>query len=331
LSGQADRGLGPTAGFAAPKLPGRARADVLVPDHLAASDRTRVIGAARVVTAARERRILVGIGRILAAGLEPHQIGRTLLGRVAISVAIAVAIAIAISIAVAIAISISISVAVAISVSVAISVAISISISIAIAIAIAISIAITIAIARRGFLVGARGRVAVVPTGDHQGQSQAQRDCSCSKSIEFKHSWLIVEEIRELDHQHVRIDDGDGTPLTRDELASASGSWPPLCGRPSDWRAHLGARNAELPATGKAIDRLCPITPEAHKLLLGRNLSMRPFIAWRRVARTIGDLDPDLVAMVAHLPTNCSLRRALHIILTLSSNELLTHRQCISY
>jgi magnesium chelatase family protein len=55
------------------------------------------------------------------------------------------------------------------------------------------------------------------------------------------------------------------------------------------------ASNAEIPATGQAIERLCPLTEDANKLLLGlarrRNLSMRTLHRMRRVARTIQDLD----------------------------------------
>jgi magnesium chelatase family protein len=58
------------------------------------------------------------------------------------------------------------------------------------------------------------------------------------------------------------------------------------------------ANNAEIPATDQAIERLCPLTPEAERLLFGlaqrRNLSMRALHRMRRVARTIQDLDPEL-------------------------------------
>jgi magnesium chelatase family protein len=58
------------------------------------------------------------------------------------------------------------------------------------------------------------------------------------------------------------------------------------------------ANNAEIPATGQAIERLCPLTSDAHKLLLGlarrRNLSMRAVHRLRRVARTIQDLDRNI-------------------------------------
>jgi magnesium chelatase family protein len=98
------------------------------------------------------------------------------------------------------------------------------------------------------------------------------------------------------------------TPLTRDELASAPFGEPSsrvreriMAARARQHERLAGTpweRNAEIPATGKAIDRLCPLTPEAHKLLLGlaqrRNLSMRAIHRMRRVARTIGDLDPNL-------------------------------------
>jgi magnesium chelatase family protein len=98
------------------------------------------------------------------------------------------------------------------------------------------------------------------------------------------------------------------TPLTREELANAP------FGEPSEYvRARIIAararqaerlvstpweRNAEIPATGQAVERLCPMTSDAHKLLLGlalrRNLSMRAIHRLRRVARTIADLDPDI-------------------------------------
>ncbi|KIG17116.1 MG(2+) CHELATASE FAMILY PROTEIN / ComM-related protein [Enhygromyxa salina] len=96
------------------------------------------------------------------------------------------------------------------------------------------------------------------------------------------------------------------TPLTTDELASASFGESSACVREriifarERQRARLAAepwaRNAEIPASGKAIERLLPMTNHANNLLLGlarrRNLSMRAVHRLRRVARTIADLDP---------------------------------------
>ncbi|HVI04255.1 MAG TPA: YifB family Mg chelatase-like AAA ATPase [Enhygromyxa sp.] len=96
------------------------------------------------------------------------------------------------------------------------------------------------------------------------------------------------------------------TPLTREELANApfgesSGSVRErIVAARARQSERLAAtpweRNAEIAAVDQAIERLCPLTPDAHKLLLGlaqrRNLSMRAIHRLRRVARTIGDLDP---------------------------------------
>jgi magnesium chelatase family protein len=98
------------------------------------------------------------------------------------------------------------------------------------------------------------------------------------------------------------------TPLTRDELASApfgessSEVRPRIVAARARQAERLAAtpwvHNAEIPASGQAIERLCPMTPDAHALLLGlgnrRNLSMRAIHRLRRVARTIADLDPAL-------------------------------------
>lgn len=98
------------------------------------------------------------------------------------------------------------------------------------------------------------------------------------------------------------------TPLTREELASApfGESTASVRERILAARARQAIRlaetpwerNADIPAVDQAIERLCPLTPDAHKLLLGfahrRNLSLRAIHRLRRVARTIGDLDPDI-------------------------------------
>jgi magnesium chelatase family protein len=95
------------------------------------------------------------------------------------------------------------------------------------------------------------------------------------------------------------------TPLTREELASAPLGESSACVRERIVAARARQakrlantpweRNAEIPATDQAVERLCPLTPDAHKLLLGlaqrRNLSMRAFHRMRRVARTISDLE----------------------------------------
>ena len=97
------------------------------------------------------------------------------------------------------------------------------------------------------------------------------------------------------------------TPLTREEVANA-----PFGEASEPVRARIVAaqarqaerladtpwtRNAEIPASGRAIEQLCPLTREAQQLLLGfgrrRNLSMRALHRLRRVARTIADLDPE--------------------------------------
>jgi len=97
------------------------------------------------------------------------------------------------------------------------------------------------------------------------------------------------------------------TPLTSGELAIAPFGEPSAVVRERILAARARQaerlattpweRNAEIPANGKAIERLCPLTPQAHKLLLGiarrGNLSMRALHRLRRVARTIGDLDPN--------------------------------------
>ncbi|PRQ08429.1 YifB family Mg chelatase-like AAA ATPase [Enhygromyxa salina] len=97
------------------------------------------------------------------------------------------------------------------------------------------------------------------------------------------------------------------TPLTTKELAEASFGESSACVREriifarDRQRARLAsvpwAYNAEIPASGKAIEQLLPMSGDATKLLLGlarrRNLSMRAIHRLRRVARTIMDLDPE--------------------------------------
>lgn len=98
------------------------------------------------------------------------------------------------------------------------------------------------------------------------------------------------------------------TPLTADELAAAKPGEPSVDVRERIFAARERqqqrlsatpwASNAEIPATGQAIERLCPLTEDGHKLLIGlarrRNLSMRAMHRLRRVARTIQDLDPNI-------------------------------------
>jgi magnesium chelatase family protein len=95
------------------------------------------------------------------------------------------------------------------------------------------------------------------------------------------------------------------TPLTHEELANAGLGESSAVVRERILAARARQRerlvdtawanNAEIPATGQAIERLCPLTGDAHKLLLGlalrRNLSMRAIHRLRRVARTIQDLE----------------------------------------
>lgn len=117
------------------------------------------------------------------------------------------------------------------------------------------------------------------------------------------------------------------TPLTSDELARASFGESSACVREriifarARQRARLActpwARNADIPASGKAIEQLCPMTNDATNLLLGlarrRNLSMRAIHRLRRVARTIGDLeleaDPDAPINVEAVALAARLRR----------------------
>ncbi|NVB37047.1 ATP-binding protein [Pseudenhygromyxa sp. WMMC2535] len=96
------------------------------------------------------------------------------------------------------------------------------------------------------------------------------------------------------------------TPLSRAELERASPGEPSaqvrarILAAVDRQRARLDhtpwLRNAEIPAGGAAIERLCPLDPAAQRLLNGlglrRNLSMRALHRLRRVARTIEDLDP---------------------------------------
>jgi magnesium chelatase family protein len=95
------------------------------------------------------------------------------------------------------------------------------------------------------------------------------------------------------------------TPLSQEELANTGPGEPSAAVRERILAARgrqrerlvatPWANNAEIPATGQAIERLCPLTEDANKLLLGlarrRNLSMRALHRLRRVARTIQDLD----------------------------------------
>jgi magnesium chelatase family protein len=97
------------------------------------------------------------------------------------------------------------------------------------------------------------------------------------------------------------------TPLSPEELAKAE---------PGESSASVKARivaarerqrvrlldtpwpcNAEIPASGRAIEQLCRMTPAAERLLFGvaqrKNLTTRAIHRMRRVARTIADLDPE--------------------------------------
>lgn len=67
------------------------------------------------------------------------------------------------------------------------------------------------------------------------------------------------------------------------------------------WRS-----NAEIPARGGAIERLCRLTPEAEGLLEGlaraRQLSPRAQHRLRRVSRTLADLSPEAEGEDVHAP-----------------------------
>ncbi len=96
------------------------------------------------------------------------------------------------------------------------------------------------------------------------------------------------------------------TPLTRDELAASGPGEASASVRARILAARERARirlantpwpsNAEIPASGRAIELFCRMTPAAERLLFGvatrKNLSMRAVHRLRRVARTIADLDP---------------------------------------
>lgn len=97
------------------------------------------------------------------------------------------------------------------------------------------------------------------------------------------------------------------TPLSREELATSAPGEPSASVRArivlARERQHQRLAdtpwpsNAEIPASGQAVEQLCPLMPAAERLLLGvaqrKNLSMRAVHRMRRVARTIADLDLD--------------------------------------
>jgi magnesium chelatase family protein len=97
------------------------------------------------------------------------------------------------------------------------------------------------------------------------------------------------------------------TPLSREELAEAAPGEPSVSVRARIVAARERQRvrlldtpwpsNAEIPASGQAIEQLCRLAPGAERLLFGvaqrKNLSMRAIHRMRRVARTIADLDPE--------------------------------------
>ncbi len=117
------------------------------------------------------------------------------------------------------------------------------------------------------------------------------------------------------------------TPLSQEELANTGPGETSAAVRERILAARVRQRerltdtpwanNAEIPATGQAVERLCPLTEDANKLLLGlarrRNLSMRALHRMRRVARTIQDLDremsPDLPIDVKAVSLAARLRR----------------------
>ncbi|MFV8750513.1 YifB family Mg chelatase-like AAA ATPase [Nannocystaceae bacterium ST9] len=96
------------------------------------------------------------------------------------------------------------------------------------------------------------------------------------------------------------------TPLSREELSLEDPGEPSASVRArvvmarERQRLRLAelpwASNAEIPASGHAIEQLCRLTPAGERLLFGvaqrKNLSMRAVHRLRRVARTIADLDP---------------------------------------
>ena len=98
-----------------------------------------------------------------------------------------------------------------------------------------------------------------------------------------------------------------GAPVTPEELARAAPgeATATVRARVARARARQLSRlcdtpwttNATIPASGRAVDRLCPLDPEAAALLTdvaaSRVLSPRTQHRLRRVARTLADLDPD--------------------------------------
>ncbi len=108
---------------------------------------------------------------------------------------------------------------------------------------------------------------------------------------------------------------GESSAQIRERVARAKGiARRRLAGTP--WRS-----NADIPATDGVIDRLCPLTPGAERLLLAlakaRTLSPRALHRLRRVARTIADLEGESndaigevqlaeAAQLRRLPEMCS-------------------------
>lgn len=97
------------------------------------------------------------------------------------------------------------------------------------------------------------------------------------------------------------------TPLSPEELAQAAPGEPSAVVRGRIVAARERQRerlaetgwvcNADVPASGEALERLCPLEDDARALLEAlatrRQLSMRAMHRLRRVARTLADLDPD--------------------------------------
>ncbi|MEZ4429779.1 MAG: YifB family Mg chelatase-like AAA ATPase [Nannocystaceae bacterium] len=102
---------------------------------------------------------------------------------------------------------------------------------------------------------------------------------------------LVVAVAPVAPEELARAAPGEATATVRARVARARArQLSRLCDTP--WTT-----NATIPASGRAVDRLCPLDPEAAALLTdvaaSRVLSPRTQHRLRRVARTLADLDPD--------------------------------------
>jgi magnesium chelatase family protein len=174
-----------------------------------------------------------------------------------------------------------------------------------------------IQIARATYLVTMPARVTVVaamnpcPCGHH---GTSGRTCTCTPGMIERYRARISGPLLDRMDLQLRVQ-----PVRYADLAGVAGAGTAsvrprvLAAREAQGSrlAALGVRtNAEVPA--HALDRLCPLEPETHRLLeravalLG--LSARAVGRVRRVARTIADLDGNAGVGAEHVKRALAMR-----------------------